>query len=57
MAKEELKEENNMKGKELKKITFKCQRCDKYKPIEEMKVIRRFFPILVVCQKCKEEIS
>ena len=45
MAKEELKEENNMKGNEPQKVTFKCPRCDNYQPIEEMKVIGIWEPI------------
>ena len=56
MAKEELKEEDKTKKKVPRKITFKCQSCKKYKLLEEMKVITRFFPPLVVCHECGKEM-
>ena len=56
MAKEELKENNEPNKKESKKIAFKCQRCGRTKAIQEMRIIRRFFPILLVCQDWEKEI-
>ena len=56
MAKETLKEAGKTKGKEPGEITFRCQSCDKYKHLEEMRVITRFFPMLVVCRDCEKEM-
>jgi hypothetical protein len=56
MAQEELKEIDKKKRQKPREITFRCQSCDKFKPLEEMRVITRFFPILVVCQDCAKEM-
>ena len=56
MAKEEKKEEDKTKGKGPVKINFTCRCCERQKPIEEMRVITRFFPVLVVCQNCEKEM-
>ena len=56
MAKEELKGEDKPKDKVPGKITFRCQCCDKDILLEEMRVITRFFPQLVVCQECEKVI-
>lgn len=56
MAKEELKGEDKTKKQKPEKITFRCSSCDKYKPIEEMRAITRFFPLLVVCRDCEKKI-
>lgn len=37
-------------------VTFKCRLCEKQKPISEMKVIRRFRPVLFVCQDCEKSL-
>jgi hypothetical protein len=39
-----------------REITFKCQRCEKLKPIQEMTSITRFRPVLIVCQDCAKEL-
>ncbi len=44
------------KKREPGEITFRCPNCDKYKRLEEMRVITRFFPILVVCRQCEKEM-
>ncbi len=54
MAGEESKKAD--KKREPGEITFRCPSCDKYKLVEEMRVITRFFPILVVCQQCEKEM-
>jgi len=56
MAKEELEKEDKAKRKGTKEITFLCQICDKHKHLEEMRVITRFFPMLVVCRDCEKEM-
>jgi transcription elongation factor Elf1 len=39
-----------------KEVTFKCRLCEKQKPISEMKIIRRFRPVIIVCQDCEKLI-
>ena len=56
MTTEDLKKTDKAKGKGPGKIVFRCQGCGKYKQLEEMKVIKRFFPMLVVCQECEKEM-
>ncbi len=56
MAKRETKGENKAKTREPKEITFRCQSCDRHKPISEMRVINRFFPPMVVCRECEKEV-
>ena len=56
MAKEKLEEKDKAKKKGSGEITFRCQSCDKYIPLEEMRVISRFFPMLVVCPECEKEM-
>ena len=54
---EELKKEDKMKKKkEPGEITFRCQSCHQYKLLEDMKIITRFFPMLVVCRECEKEM-
>ena len=52
----ELKEASKTKKKGRGEVTFKCQRCEKEKNLEEMRVVTRFFPLLVVCRECQKEI-
>ena len=35
-----------------KSITFTCKFCGKPKPLEDMRVIMRFFPPLPACRDC-----
>ncbi len=37
-------------------ITFLCRRCEKRKPLEEMRTVTRFIPLLVVCEDCAREL-
>ena len=53
---EELKEANKAKKQVPKKIIFRCQSCGKDRHLEDMRVITRFFPMLVVCQECEKEM-
>jgi hypothetical protein len=39
-----------------REITFYCQRCERYKPITEMRTVTRFVPPLLVCQECAREL-
>lgn len=48
-----------MAKKEVKKelqITFKCRVCGKQKNIDEMRMVTRFFPPLVVCPGCERHV-
>ena len=56
MAKEELKGSARAKKQAPAEITFSCQRCQRLKPIKEMRVITRFFPLFIVCQDCEKEL-
>jgi hypothetical protein len=38
-------------------VTFKCGLCGKQKPISEMKIIKRFRPVIFVCQDCERFIQ
>jgi hypothetical protein len=37
-------------------ITFLCRRCEKRKPLAEMRLVTRFVPVLVVCADCAREL-
>ena len=42
--------------KEGMKVTFKCRVCGKDKPIEDMRTVTRFVPVLIVCQECAKTL-
>jgi hypothetical protein len=44
------------KKPEPREITFLCRRCEKYKPLAEMRTVTRFVPVLVVCKDCAREL-
>jgi hypothetical protein len=37
-------------------LTFKCGRCQKEFPTDDMRIIARFFPPMVVCHDCEAEV-
>jgi hypothetical protein len=37
-------------------ITFKCRLCEKDKPLEDMRTVTRFVPVLVVCRDCAKKL-
>jgi hypothetical protein len=39
-----------------KKVIFKCSLCNKDKPIEDMRMVTRFIPAIVVCQDCAKTL-
>jgi hypothetical protein len=39
------------------KITFKCSQCGQDKPIEDMRTVTRFVPVLIVCQDCAQTLN
>ena len=48
------KEKAETKG--TKKITFKCKFCETSKPVEEMRILARFFPPVVACRDCESKM-
>lgn len=38
-------------------VTFKCRICGKQKPISEMKIIRRFRPVIFICHECERNLQ
>ena len=39
-----------------KEVTFKCKFCEKSKPLDEMVVLTRFFPLIVACKDCERKM-
>ena len=56
MAEVKSKSEIKLKKSAHKEVVFKCRLCGKQKPISEMKVIKRFRPVIIVCQDCEKVI-
>ncbi|MGD1119248.1 MAG: hypothetical protein ABR886_07145 [Dehalococcoidales bacterium] len=56
MPAESSKASPKAKKAEAAEVTFKCRRCEKEKPITEMKIITRFRPVMIVCQECEKEV-
>ncbi len=46
------------KGKrsKAKEVNFKCKFCEKSKPLDEMVVLTRYFPLLVACRDCEKKM-
>jgi len=44
------------KKPEPREVTFICRRCEKPKPLAEMRTVTRFVPVLIVCQDCAKEL-
>ena len=42
--------------KERSEVSFKCQSCGKMKKLTDMRVVTRFFPVMVVCADCERKI-
>ena len=56
MPEEKTKGPDDAKTKKPVKITFRCRRCEKLKPLEDMRSVTRFIPMLIVCRDCEKEI-
>jgi predicted SprT family Zn-dependent metalloprotease len=52
------KKETAVKAKKKKQqeIFFRCQRCETLRPLEDMRSVTRFIPVLIVCKKCEKEL-
>ena len=42
--------------KKPQEIAFRCQRCEALSPVEDMRTVTRFIPVLIVCKKCEKEL-
>ncbi len=42
---------------ESEKTTFKCPFCQEPKPLDEMRMLTRFFPIMLACRDCEKKIQ
>ncbi|MBI2979886.1 MAG: hypothetical protein HYY41_03560 [Chloroflexi bacterium] len=38
-------------------IVFKCRFCEKSKPLDEMVVITKYFPPVVLCRDCEKKVQ
>ena len=54
MTEELKKEKGTSNNADNIKVKFTCQCCEKKKPIEDMKRIKRFNPVLIVCRDCEK---
>jgi hypothetical protein len=56
MTADESKKSQKVKTQRSAEATFRCQSCQKLKPLEDMRVVTRFFPMPVVCRDCEKEM-
>jgi hypothetical protein len=54
MAETKSKGETKAKKAAPGEVNFKCSLCEKQRPISEMRVIKRFRPVLLVCRDCEK---
>ena len=52
MAEEAAKTEPSKESQ--KEIRFRCQRCEKQRPLTDMRSVTRFLPVLIVCKDCAQ---
>ncbi len=56
MTTRDAEEKNEPAENTASEITFQCKSCGKLKPLNEMRVVTRFFPLLVVCKDCEKNM-
>ena len=56
MTAEAKKAEGKTAKQKPREIKFKCQRCEKEVPLQEMVSVTRFRPVLIVCRNCADEL-
>ena len=56
MTAEAKKAEEKAGKQKPREIKFRCQRCEKEVPLQEMVNVTRFRPVLIVCRNCAEEL-
>ena len=52
----EKEESKSRDTKETKEITFRCKYCGNMKPLDEMRILTRFFPPVVACSDCEKKM-
>lgn len=52
----EVENEAGAKAKKTKKVTFKCRFCERDRPLDEMMVLTKYFPPVVLCRDCEKKI-
>jgi len=55
-ATEKPKTAEKVKKPATPEVIFLCRRCEKRKPLAEMRLVTRFVPVLIVCQDCAKEL-
>lgn len=45
---------NTNNHKNINQVTFECKFCGEAKPLDEMRILARFFPQLVACRTCEK---
>ncbi len=56
MPEKELKGADKASKKRPLKVTFRCQYCKRLRPLEEMRSVTRFLPVLIMCRDCEKKI-
>jgi len=56
MAAKEVKKVES-EEKEVKEITYTCKYCNKPKTFSDMKIMRRYFPPVIVCLECATKLN
>ena len=44
------------KAKRSEEVTFKCRFCERARPLDEMVVLTKYFPPVVLCRDCEKII-
>ena len=56
MATKVKKNEGEATAEESDVIAFKCRSCEQSKPLDEMMVITRYFPPVILCRDCGKKM-
>ena len=56
MTAREVRKKEKAQAKGTKEITFRCKFCGRDKRLDEMMILTRFFPSLVLCRDCEKEM-
>jgi len=51
---DDVKNAKKAAGKGGEKVFFTCQCCGKRRPLEQMRSVTRFVPVLIVCRECQK---
>jgi hypothetical protein len=56
MAEAKKKSESGKEKSAKEEVTFTCRRCQRQRPLSEMRTVTRFSPVLIVCRECQKEL-